>query len=215
MTVWIRLLDSNTSVEISKANEGNPLTGFENLKRFLKTYLHFISGKHSILCGSFIACCVHYKCKNLVFTMKYLSHIRPWPLIVPLQKCSCQRVLIIIRNQHVKAQLNRTWIFKGDPQVFLHTLCWRGQIRDIFSHFDFPQLSCNYLQRDSGNADSASEVVLCASAYSENIQLIFQAKKQYIKELVRAGNIYKAVFFPANSDSRQAKPVNNGDCPTA
>lgn len=103
MTVWTGLPDSNTLVEISKANEGNPLTGLENLKHFLKIYLHFISGKHSILFGSFMAYCVHYKCRNSVFTVKYLFHILPCPFIVPLQKCHCQCVLIIIRNRHVKA----------------------------------------------------------------------------------------------------------------
>lgn len=180
MTVWIRLPDLNTLVEISKANEGNPLTGFENLKHFLKSYLQFISGKRSGLCGLFIACCVHYKCRNLVFIVKYLFRILPCPFIVPLQKCHCQCVLIIIRNQHVKAQLNRTWIFKGDPQDFFAyiELGWANQGH---LHYQFistsPSCPAIIYQEDSGNADSAPEVVLCTPAYSENIQLTFQADK--------------------------------------
>lgn len=156
-------------VEISKANEGNPLNEFGNLKHFKKIYLHFISKKHRVLCGSFIPYSVHYKCRNLGFTIKYLFHILPCPFIVPLQKCHCQCVLIIIRNQHVKAELNRTWIFKGDLQGVLHMFWWSRWIRDIFTFSSF-HLSLVVLQlftrRTSRNADSAPEAALCTSAYA-------------------------------------------------
>lgn len=133
-----------------------------------KRSIYILYLESRVLCGSFVACSAHYKCRNLVFTIKYLFHILPCPFIVPLQKCHCQCVLIIIRNQHVKAQLNRTWIFKGDLQVFLHMLCWNGWVRDIFTFSSF-QLSPVVLQlltrRTSRNADSAPEAALSTSAY--------------------------------------------------
>lgn len=150
-----------------------------------------------------------------MFTIKYLFHILPCPFIVPLQKCHCQSVLIIIRNQHVKAQLNRTWIFKGDLQVFFHMLCWSGWIRDILTFGSFqlsPVLLQLFTRRTSRNADFCPRSCALYICLSIKYSACFTGR-QNIKVLAGAGNPYKTTLFPSYSNSRQAKPVNNGDCP--
>lgn len=84
----------------------------------------------------------------------------------------------------------------------------------LTAHFNFLQLSRNYLlggQWDCWFCPRSRAFYTCLFRK----YLAHFSGRQNVKEFVRAGNLCKATLFPANSDSRQAKPVNNGDCPRA